>query len=400
MSYKFAPRNRSRQSRGRFNYRSRGSRRPAPSYDVSKFINIPSQEVEVQVQHVPQYKFEDFRVDEKVKSNIRYKKYVNPTPIQDQAIPAIIDGKDVIGLANTGTGKTAAFIIPLVSKVIRDRSQKVLIVAPTRELAMQIQEEFRTFAFGTNIDSVLIIGGSNMNRQIQSLKRKPNFVIGTPGRLKDLKNRNVLNLAEFNNIVLDEVDRMLDMGFIHDIKFIISHLPKFRQSLFFSATLPYQAESIAKELLHEPILISVKTGDTSKNIHQDVIRFNNPDEKFSLLADLLGKEEVSKAIVFSATKHGAQKLSDKLNNFAQTKSEVIHGNKSQSQRQRALNSFKKGEVNVLIATDVAARGLDISDISHVINYDLPQQYEDYIHRIGRTGRADKKGIALTFVPQN
>ncbi len=372
---------------------SRGGRK-IPTYDPNKFINKAVEGV-AEVAYIPQHTFSDFKVEPKLQANIDRKGYVNPTPIQDQSIQAIIDGRDVIGLANTGTGKTAAFLIPLINKVLLDKNQKVLIVVPTRELAVQINDEFRAFAAGLGLFSVQVIGGANIRKQIFDLKRVNHFIIGTPGRLKDLKMRGVLNIASFNNIVLDEVDRMLDMGFINDIKFLISHLPKVRQSLFFSATMPREIDNIAAELLQNPLTVSVRTGVTAKNIDQDVIFVQHRDDKYTRLHELLSEDASKKVLIFGATKHGVEKLSDSLNQGG-FKSSSIHGNKTQSQRQRALTQFKTDNINILVATDVAARGLDISDVSHVINYDLPQTYEDYIHRIGRTGRGGKKGIALTF----
>jgi superfamily II DNA/RNA helicase len=373
--------------------RNKGGRKVA-NFDVNKFINKTVEEVKETV-YQPVHTFSDFNVDPRVKKNIEKKGYVLPTPIQDQSIDQIIEGKDLIGLANTGTGKTAAFLIPLINKVLNDRRQSVLIVVPTRELAVQIDEEFRGFAQGLGIHSVQVIGGANIRRQMYELKRSHHFVIGTPGRIKYLSTRGALNINRANNIVLDEVDRMLDMGFINDIKFIIEKLPAQRQSLFFSATMPKEMSGIVEELLKDPVTVSVRTGETSKSVEQDVIYVKHRDEKIDVLHDLLNQEEVKKVLIFGATKFGVEKLSDKLNKRG-FKVNSIHGDKTQGQRQRALNEFKKDFVNILVATDVAARGLDISDVSHVINFDLPQTYDDYVHRIGRTGRGGKKGKALTF----
>ncbi len=390
-------------------YRSGGRRRPSnfrkpkrnsskknKGFDLQNLIssqaNSANDKVEV---YVCKHKFDDFNFDPKIKMNIAMKGYENPTPIQDQSISHAIEGSDLIGIANTGTGKTAAFILPLLNKVLRDRSQKVLILAPTRELAFQIEEEFRSFAHRLSLNSILCIGGTSMRSQIQSLKRNFNFVIGTPGRIKDLQKRRLLNLSGYQNVVLDEVDRMMDMGFIHEIKEILSNLPAKRQSLFFSATVSKQIEGLISQFLHNPIKVSVKTRDTSANVHQEIVRIAAHQDKVSILQGYLNQREFEKVLVFGRTKYGVDKLCRALTKSG-FKADAIHGNKTQSNRQRALDKFKKLQIKVLVATDVAARGLDIDDVSHVINYDMPESQDDYIHRIGRTGRGEKKGIALTF----
>jgi ATP-dependent RNA helicase RhlE len=340
-------------------------------------------------------KFSDFILNERLSKNIADHRFDAPTPIQDQAIPEILSGRDVVGVANTGTGKTAAFLIPLINKVCLNRNSKVLIIAPTRELAVQIEEEFRSFSQGLGIYSVICIGGVSIRGQINKLQRNPHFVIGTPGRLLDLENQRKINFNRFNSIVLDEVDRMLDMGFINDMEKIISKLPKDRQSLFFSATLDGEVKRVMGKFIFNPVMISVKTADASTNVHQDVIELKGRN-KSDALCELLDKKEVSKTLVFMRTKRSADALHRSLSKIG-FQSAVLHGNKTQNQRQRSLEQFRHGKVSVLIATDVASRGIDVDDISHVINYDLPESYKAYIHRIGRTGRADKKGIALTFV---
>ena len=379
--------NKNRQSQ-RSNTRKQSNVNPMLFVKKPVYQDVPK---EVEIKH----NFSDFLIAEQIKINISNKEYNKPTPIQDQVIPLILEGRDVIGIANTGTGKTGAFLIPLINKVLYNRSQKVLIVAPTRELAVQINEELKIFAKDMNILSVLCIGGSGMFNQIQGLKKQHGFVIGTPGRIKDLKIRGKLNLVNYNNIVLDEVDRMMDMGFIHDMKFIISGLPGHRQSLFFSATLPPQVMPIAQSFLRNPVTISVKSQETAENIDQDIVKIQGRN-KIDILHNMLTEDGFDKVLVFGRTKWGIEKLSKtlKLRGF---KAQAIHGNKNQNQRQRALDQFKRNEIQVLLATDVASRGLDIDDVTHVINYDAPMSYEDYIHRIGRTGRADKKGKAITFV---
>ncbi|HRH25641.1 MAG TPA: DEAD/DEAH box helicase [Parcubacteria group bacterium] len=362
--------------------------------DVSKFINkaVITEEVEV---FTPEHMFKDFAINDKLKANIEEKGYIAPTPIQDRVIPHILRGEDVVGIANTGTGKTAAFLIPLIDKVMKNENEKVLIVVPTRELAFQIDEELRAFAKGSGLFSVICIGGAGIGKQITELRHKHSFVIGTPGRLKDHIEARRLNLALFNNVVLDEADRMLDMGFINDMRYMMERTPKTRQTLFFSATLSREIEALIGEFLNNPAKVSVKTRDTSKNIDQDVIRIQGKT-KAEVLLDLLVQEDFDKVLVFTRTKHGADKLSKFLSTSG-VKTEAIHGDKQQSARLKALKEFKEDRVKVLVATDVAARGLDISDVSHVINFDLPATYEDYVHRIGRTGRANKKGKALTFI---
>jgi ATP-dependent RNA helicase RhlE len=339
--------------------------------------------------------FSDFKLNSQIHKNIVDRGYSTPTPIQDQSIPKILEGLDVVGTANTGTGKTAAFLLPLLNKVYANKKSRVLIIAPTRELAIQIDTELKSFSPGLNIHSAICIGGVSIGGQINQLQRNPNFVIGTPGRLLDLENQRKINFNTFDSIVLDEVDRMLDMGFIHDMTKIISKFPKERQSLFFSATLDDKVKEVMKKFVTNPVIISVKTTETCDNVRQEVIEIKGGN-KLDVLRQVLEKEEVSKSLVFMRTKHSANKLHKKLTHLGY-RTAVLHGNKSQNYRQRSLKEFTTGKVNILIATDVASRGIDVDDISHVINYDMPDCYEVYIHRIGRTGRADKKGVAITFV---
>ncbi|OGY25243.1 MAG: hypothetical protein A2Z11_01045 [Candidatus Woykebacteria bacterium RBG_16_43_9] len=362
--------------------------------DISIFIKkveeVPSVE-----DYITRHRFTDFDIVQDLKTNIVKKDYRQPTPIQDQAIQPILEGRDLIGLANTGTGKTAAFLIPLIDKIYKDRSQRVLIVTPTRELAGQINEEFHILARGMSIYSSLVIGGTNIHRQISDIRRRPSVVIGTPGRLKDLIERRVLHLEDFRNFVLDEVDHMVDIGFIQDIKYFISLLPRERQSLFFSATIPDKVHEVLQAFVTNPVTVSVKQHSTPENIDQDVVKVNGGN-KVDKLHDLLIRDGFDKVLIFGRTKHGIEKLDRQLT-LRGFKVGSIHGNRRQSQRQRILKSFKRDEIRILLATDVASRGLDIDNVSHVINYDLPETYDDYIHRIGRTGRLNKQGAALTFV---
>lgn len=338
----------------------------------------------------------EYNLVRELKNNITYKKYTCPTKIQYEAIPQILAGRDILGLASTGSGKTAAFLIPMINKGVLDSSQRFLIIEPTRELAMQIQDEFMQLARNTGLRSVLVMGGNSMGAQIGILKRDPQFVIATPGRLKDLVERKAINLLKINNVVLDEVDRMLDMGFIDDIRFITSQLSENKQSLFFSATMNRKSEEIANSLLKRPVRIEVEKQEAGKNVDQDIIRLKNGENKFEVLCDYVSKDEFKKVLIFTRTKREAENLSHKLLDKG-IKVNSLHGDKRQTQRTRIIEAFKKDYLNILIATDVASRGLDINNISHVINYDIPQNYDDYIHRIGRTGRAGKKGYALTFV---
>jgi ATP-dependent RNA helicase RhlE len=375
---------------------NRNTRHRIKTFDPSALVrNQPQETQPVQEEYVAKHTFSDFGFHTSLLSNIAARRYATLTPIQDQVIPLMISGKDVVGIANTGTGKTAAFLTPLIQKVVNDRSQRVLILAPTRELAVQIEQEFRSFSRNMGLGSALCIGGVSMGGQIQSLRRNPNFVIGTPGRIKDLGNQREIKFVSFNNVILDEVDRMLDMGFVRDITQIVTSLAKNRQSAFFSATTTPEVTKIMNGLLSSPILVSVRANLPLNNISQKIVKANGKP-KIEVLHSLLISPGFDKVLVFGRTKYGLERMANDLSKrgFAVV---AIHGNKSQSQRQRSLEQFKNNRVKVLLATDVASRGLDIDNVTHVINYDLPESYEDYIHRIGRTGRANKAGIALTLV---
>lgn len=363
--------------------------------EISKFMNKAVVTTEEPV-FVAEHRFSDFDINPRLKANIEARKYVSPTPIQDKAIPHILLGQDVVGLAETGTGKTAAFLIPLIDKVMKQKDERVLVMAPTRELAVQIEEELAGFAKGLGFRGMVAVGGANIGPQIRALSYNPSFVIGTPGRLKDLIERNSLDLSHFGTVVLDEADRMLDMGFIDDMRLILNKMRKERHTLFFSATMGKEIEALIGDFLESPTVISVKTRDTSKNVDQDVVRVPYGKDKFDVLVDLLEDRDFTRVLVFGRTKFGVEKLAKALSR-KHIHAESIHGDKAYNARIRALDAFKRGAVSVLVATDVAARGLDIPEVSHVINYDLPSTYEDYVHRIGRTGRASNRGKALTFV---
>ena len=384
--------------KNRFAGRNRGGRSrfgDKTFSDVSKFIN-KSTVVEQEEVFKPVNNFVDFPFTEELKRNVIRKGYLLPTPIQDKAIPHILAGRDVVGIANTGTGKTATFLLPLIDKVKRDPNKNVLIMVPTRELACQIQNEFSAFAVGLGIFSAVCVGGASIVNQKKTLRYKNNFIIGTPGRLKDLIEQKFIRLSEFSTVVLDEADRMLDMGFINDVKAMLAQMPQERHTLFFSATTTPEINGLISQFLKNPVMISVKTRDTSRSIDQDVVRVGRNEDKTQKLSDLLHTEGFSKVLVFGKTKHGVERLAKLLATFGHS-SESIHGDKNFNRRQQALKQFKDNKVKILVATDVAARGLDIADVSHVINFDLPATYEDYIHRIGRTGRGGKKGKALTFI---
>lgn len=382
-----------RSNTGQRKTQSRG--RGAGQYiDPSRFIKV-AQGAEVEV-YTPVHKFSDFAIHEKLQANLTAKGYVTPSPIQDQAIPPALEGKDIIGIASTGTGKTAAFALPLLHKLVTDPKSAALIIAPTRELALQIEAECRELAKGSGLFGTVLIGGVGMGNQLRDLRQNPRIVIGTPGRIKDHLERSTLRLQQFNIVVLDEVDRMLDMGFVHDVTTILQYMNSTRQSFFFSATMDGGVRRLIDTFTNDPLTISIKASATSENVHQDVIRYQAKQDKLDALHNVLIKDEVSKVIIFDETQRGVERLSKELIDRGFS-ADSIHGGKSQGQRQRALARFKKTEVNILVATDVAARGIDVIDITHVINFSVPKGYDDYIHRIGRAGRAGQIGYALTFV---
>src|SRR3990167_665802 len=377
--------------------RSRGQR--GERIDFSRFIKRGTHVEEAP--YVSKHTFADFPFNPQLHKNIKGAGFVSPRPIQDQAIPTVLAGKDVFGMANTGTGKTAAFLLPLIEKIAKTKGlakrETVLIMAPTRELALQIESDFKTLAFGFGMFSVACVGGLPIMKQIREIKLGVSFVIGTPGRLRDLIEKKVLDLSTCHSVVLDEADRMLDMGFRDDMVYIIGKTNKERQTLFFSATLSPDIKKLTEQYLKDPVFISVISGETAKNIDQDVIRVRTKEEKLSKLHEILKKDGSDKVLIFREMKHSVDSLAKELHAFG-FKVGGIHGDKRSRERIRILDSFKKDHINILIATDVAARGLDIPDVTHVINYDVPQTYDTYVHRIGRTGRSGKKGTALTFVP--
>lgn len=385
-------RHRSSGGQGRRTQTNRGKR--GDYINPSRFIKAAT--FATAETYVATHKFADFNLVPQLKQSLGLKGFTTPTPIQDQAIPAGLDGRDIIGIASTGTGKTAAFALPILQRLIMDRQSSALIIAPTRELAEQIEGEFRTLGKGSGLSGTLLIGGTNMGGQLRDLRGNPHIVIGTPGRIKDHLQRGSLKLAGCNLIVLDEVDRMLDMGFIDDVTEILSAASTSRQSFFFSATMDPRVRNLIENFTKDPLMISISASSASENVHQDVVRYQTNADKLDKLHSLLIQTDVTKAIVFDETQRSVERLNKELvsRGFA---AESIHGGKTQGQRKRALDKFKQNHATILVATDVAARGLDVADISHVINFSVPKVYDDYIHRIGRAGRAGQTGYALTFI---
>ncbi len=328
--------------------------------------------------------------------------YTTPTPIQERAIPLILARKDILGCAQTGTGKTAAFAIPILQLLSElppeghgRKTIKALILTPTRELAIQIEESFKAYGKFLNLKHLVIFGGVPQKKQTDALRNGVDILVATPGRLLDLMDQKFVHLQHINMFVLDEADRMLDMGFVHDVKKVIAKLPARRQSLFFSATMPNEIVTLADKILVNPSKVEVTPVSSTANTIKQAVYFVDKKNKKNLLIDLLQDEAIQSALVFSRTKHGANKIAQDLNKKGIV-TEAIHGNKSQNARQQALGNFKSGKTRILVATDIAARGIDVDNLSHVINYELPNVPETYVHRIGRTGRAGANGIALSF----
>lgn len=378
----------------------RGSRSNSPSNRFSSHINESmyirkAVEFTTIEEAVTQNTFQSFGLEAPLLANIVTKGYLKPTEIQDKTIGPILEGRDVLGIAHTGTGKTAAFALPLINRILKNPGSKTLILAPTRELAGQIKQEIRSFTPGLKVYVSLAIGGAFLREQIQEIRRGPNIIIGTPGRVMDLAKRRVINFAGLNTVVLDEVDRMLDMGFIDDIKSVIAQTSPQRQTLFFSATVDRKVESLIDTFLTNPIKVTIKSQEASTHVDQDIVRVVRSQKKEVLLS-LLTKTEFKKVLVFGGTKRMVDTITTFLSSSG-LRVDSIHGDKPQHKRQKVMQMFKSDQISILIATDVAARGLDVPDITHVINYDQPNNYQDYVHRIGRTGRGNNKGYALTFV---
>jgi len=347
--------------------------------------------------------FNNLPLIEPVLRALQHEGYTTPTPIQQQAIPAILERKDVRGCAQTGTGKTAAFAIPLLQLMHEEqlkapqahRTIQALVLTPTRELAIQIEESFKAYGRYLNLRHLVVFGGVSQVSQVNSLRRGIDILVATPGRLLDLMQQGHVNLKEIKYLVLDEADRMLDMGFVHDVKRIIAKLPAKKQTLFFSATMPPEINALANSLLHNPVKVEVTPVSSTVDAIQQYIYFTQKENKSFLLKHVLSDDSIKTALVFTRTKHGADKLVKFLVKSG-IRAEAIHGNKSQGARQIALKNFKNRTTRVLVATDIAARGIDIDDLTHVFNYELPEVPETYVHRIGRTGRAGASGHALSF----
>jgi len=343
--------------------------------------------------------FSNLAIIEPILKALASEGYTSPTPIQQQAIPIVLKRRDLLGCAQTGTGKTAAFAIPVLQILSEQRPLKpgikTLILTPTRELAIQINESFAAYGKNLNIKTTVVFGGVSQHGQVLALRKGIDVLIATPGRLLDLMNQNIVSLRQLEIFILDEADRMLDMGFIHDVKKIISRLPEKRQTLFFSATMPNEIQKLADSLLTDPVQVAVTPPSSTVDKIDQSIYFTNKADKPKLLKHLLEAKSISTALVFTRTKHGADKVVKYLQ-AAHVNAAAIHGNKSQNARQKALSDFKNGDLRVLVATDIAARGIDIDELSYVFNFDLPSVPETYVHRIGRTGRAGKSGIAIAF----
>jgi len=351
--------------------------------------------------------FNELNIIEPILKAVTLKGYSIPSPIQEKAIPVLLDKKDVLGSAQTGTGKTAAFALPILQNIYKEKLEhnkskkkiKALVLAPTRELALQIYDNFVEYSKYINVNSTVVYGGIKQARQVRDLQKGVDILVATPGRLLDLIQQRKLSLSDVNYLVLDEADRMLDMGFIKDVKKIVSMVKKERQTMFFSATMPKAILSFANELLTNPERIQVTPVEETIDVIEQSVYYVSKKSKAKLLIKLLKNEELKSVLVFSRTKHGANDIVKDLDN-ASIKSAAIHGNKSQAARQKALNAFKKRQIRVLVATDIAARGIDVDELSHVINYDLPEVPETYIHRIGRTGRAGNVGVTIAFCSPN
>jgi ATP-dependent RNA helicase RhlE len=345
--------------------------------------------------------FENLEIIEPLMRALNHEGYSTPTPIQQQAIPVILNNHDILGCAQTGTGKTAAFSIPILQNIYKSekngkkRVLKALILAPTRELALQISESFAAYGRYTDIKHTVIFGGVGQRPQTDALRKGVEILVATPGRLLDLMGQGYVDLRNIEFFVLDEADRMLDMGFIHDIQRIVSKLPQKRQTLLFSATMPDEIAHLAQSILRDPVRVDVTPPSSTVDTIEQYLYYADREHKMPLLVDLLRDESKESVLIFSRTKHGADKIAKNLLREG-IRSDAIHGNKSQTARQIALKKFKSKKIRVLIATDIASRGIDINSLSHVINYDLPEDPESYVHRIGRTGRAGMSGIALSF----
>ena len=344
--------------------------------------------------------FTDLKLIKPILDALKTEGYTQPTPIQEKAIPSILEGRDLLGTAQTGTGKTAAFAIPilqnLAEKNSRNNNIKVLVLTPTRELAIQIEESFNAYGKNLNIRNLVVFGGVKQAAQEKALRRGVDILVATPGRLLDFVSQRIVSLQNLEVFVLDEADRMLDMGFVHDVKRIIKLLPPKRQTLFFSATFPDEISKLANSMLTNPVKVEVAPVSATADTINQKVYFVDKDDKLELLTHILQNDIKESVLVFSRTKHGADKIARKLQSH-KISAEAIHGNKSQNQRQNALSNFKSGKTGILVATDIAARGIDIDELKYVLNFELSDVSETYVHRIGRTGRAGAEGSSISFV---
>jgi len=349
--------------------------------------------------------FKDLNLSSNLLDALEIVGYSTPTPIQEQSIPSILEGKDIFGCAQTGTGKTAAFALPMLqllepTEFIKGKRKiRGLVLAPTRELAIQIHQSFKEYGKHSKLRTCVIFGGVSQHKQVNQLNAGVDILIATTGRLIDLMGQGYISISNVEHFVLDEADRMLDMGFIHDIKRILPKLPQKKQSIFFSATVSPEIKKLAGTILHDPVSVQVTPVSSTVEIIDQSVYYAEKPEKVALLKQVVDSLDIEHAIVFSRTKHGADRIAKNLNKSG-VKAEAIHGNKSQNNRQRVLEAFKNREINILVATDIAARGIDVDNLSHVINYDLPEVAETYFHRIGRTGRAGASGVAISFCAQD
>lgn len=387
--------NRSRPAEGQQASRNKKAK-PAKELNPDLFVKRAVQTESVG--YMPSRKIADFPVNPLLVNNLVKKGYEYPTEIQDKSLDALLERRDLMGIAQTGTGKTAAFLIPIVDELIgTPADNQVLIIVPTRELAVQVEQEFKSITKGLDLYCACFIGGTNLNKDLSTLRRPSHIIIGTPGRLNDLGRQRALDFRNFTTLVLDEFDRLLDMGFLRDIQRMVQSMTNREHTLLFSATEEKSQRNLVKELLKDPVEVRVSDGSTSgDHIEQEIVRVKPHEDKYEVLLGMLQSSDFEKVLVFAETKRGVSNLYKKLLREG-LKVEQIHGNKSQNYRLNALQAFKQGKVKVLLATDVAARGLDISEVTHVINYQAPRSIDSYIHRIGRTGRAGKSGKAYTFV---
>ncbi len=360
---------------------------------------IKKAETAIESKPVATGSFSQFKLNQRLQQNIDKKGYTTPTEIQSRSYKSLLEGKDMIGVANTGTGKTGAFLIPLIQRLAENPRDQftTLVVVPTRELALQVESEFKSLTHGMKLFVSCYIGGTAMGKDLTKARRGSHMIVGTPGRLMDLANRGAIRFQDVSVLVLDEFDRMLDMGFVNDIKKMVARMQNREQTLLYSATVDPKQRKIIDSLVYRPVEIKVSQGTTSTNtVEQDIIEVGPTEDKFGKLVDLISQDSFERVILFAETKRLVNRLTKKLSQTG-IPSGMIHGDKSQNYRNAAIEQFKKGKTKVLVATDVAARGIDIQDVTHVINYQLPLTMDSYIHRIGRTGRAGKKGMAYTFI---